>query len=97
MIGAIILIRGNYDRKSVKFYPDFLIYLAQLLCVQAEAEQKEVTGMETEIEAKACEGARNKEADGGNRELLNTGWLEAERAGYEVTLRELGKRLSTHG
>ena len=77
--------------------PDFLIYLAQLLCVQAEAEQKEVTGMEAEIEAKACEGARNKEADGGNRELLNTGWLEAERAGYEVTLRELGKRLSTHG
>ena len=24
----MILIRGNHDRKSVKFYPDFLIYFA---------------------------------------------------------------------
>ena len=26
--GNKILIRGNHDRKSVKFYPDFLIYFA---------------------------------------------------------------------
>ena len=28
LIGTIILIRGNHDRKAVKFYPDFFFFFA---------------------------------------------------------------------
>lgn len=73
--------------------PDFLIYITQLLCTQAGVGQEESTEAEPATETKADKEAGNQE-ESKSKQLLDTSWLKAERAGYEVTLRELRKRLS---
>ncbi len=86
--------------------PYFLIYLTELLCARQKAEdgdrpegkleaggkQREESSSDTEVET-----GRNAEAETERNAGLNTSWLKYEFAGYEVTLRELTKRLASNG
>ncbi len=66
--------------------PYFLIYLTEILC--ANAQRAEMLSQVSETENKAAEATHME---------LNTSWLTYELAGYEVTLRELSKRLAENG